>query len=297
MYKDQTLKENVTHGTPQKPITGIHFEAGANTNYPNGFFVERHWHHYIEILIITRGHYEFEINLETQVLQAGDICIVNSEELHQITGLELDAVHDVVLFDPNILDFSYMDEWETKTIAPLLKRTLLFPHIITPKQHGYAKLRHCVERLIQTAITTPANWYVQCKLLLLEFLCHTQDNGLFVVADAVQSVSDMQKIDHYKTIISYIKTNYAQPITLQQLADTVSCSSQYLCRFFKEIAHVSPIQYLIHYRIEQACSLLEHTSLSIMDIALDCGFDNISYFIRKFKELKGCTPKTYRSRL
>jgi AraC-like DNA-binding protein len=65
---------------------------------------------------------------------------------------------------------------------------------------------------------------------------------------------------------------------------------------FKEIAGVSPIQYLIGLRLKKACDLLEHSSKSVLEIALDCGFENISYFIRKFKEVKGCTPKEYRSK-
>ena len=78
------------------------------------------------------------------------------------------------------------------------------------------------------------------------------------------------------------------------MADTISCNSQYLCRFFKEISGVTPTQYLIHYRVEQASAQLLATSKPVTDIALDCGFENISYFIRKFKEIKGCTPREYR---
>ncbi len=70
----------------------------------------------------------------------------------------------------------------------------------------------------------------------------------------------------------------------------------YWRRFFREIAGVSPIRYLISYRLERACSLLVHTTQSVTDIALECGFENISYFIRKFREEKGCTPKEYRIR-
>ena len=50
------------------------------------------------------------------------------------------------------------------------------------------------------------------------------------------------------------------------------------------------------YRIKKAAILLDDSSLSVSDIAINCGFDNISYFIRKFKEYQGITPKKYRSR-
>ncbi len=57
----------------------------------------------------------------------------------------------------------------------------------------------------------------------------------------------------------------------------------------------SVIQYLISYRLERACHLLLHTTESVTDIALNCGFENISYFIRKFREFTKETPKEYRS--
>ena len=52
------------------------------------FFVERHWHYPVEILKITKGTFTVEINLETYTLHAGDICFINSEELHRLEGLE-----------------------------------------------------------------------------------------------------------------------------------------------------------------------------------------------------------------
>ena len=106
----------------------------------------------------------------------------------------------------------------------------------------------------------------------------------------------MLKINRYKTIVSYIEEHYSDPISLQQIADTIPCNPQYLCRFFKTIAGITPIQYLIQYRIKRASFLLTNTSQPVLEIAMDCGFENFSYFIRKFKEILGCTPKEYREK-
>lgn len=57
---------------------------------------------------------------------------------------------------------------------------------------------------------------------------------------------------------------------------------------------MSLIDYINHYRIERARSLLEESRLSITDIALMCGFDNISYFNRVFKQHIHCTPSKSR---
>jgi len=294
MYPDLSLKENVAHGTPKNPIQALHFTAGEGTPYPDHFFVERHWHNDVEILFIARGSYLLEINLENHLLSEGDICILNSEELHQITGQGADTMHDVVLFDPQILNFSYVDEWEEEAIAPFLNQTVIFRNILHPFDEGYAQICPLVRRLMAKALQKEKGWYISCKLLLLELFALMTGHHLLHSSQEAVSAADARKISRYKTIISYMEEHYSDPISLQQLADIIPCNSQYLCRFFREISGMSPIQYLISYRLDKACLLLLHTSRPVTEIALDCGFENISYFIRQFKAGRGCTPKEYR---
>lgn len=312
MYPDLELKEKVVHGTKKNPITALHFTAGPGTPYPEYFFVERHWHPYVEILLIKKGSYLFEINLENHVLKEGDICILNSEELHQITGQSREAAHDVLLFDPQILGFSYLDEWQEQEIEPFLNHRAVLKNFLRPKEPGYQEIWQMLEQVMEAADEMNrsrgreqeedrkeehhSGQYIRCKLLLLDLFYRMTGRQLLLSTDTLRSASDMRKISRYKTIISYIEGHYQEPISLRQMADAIPCNSQYLCRFFKEIAGVSPIQYLIAYRVERSCSLLASTSRPILEIALDCGFENISYFIRKFKELKGCTPREFRKR-
>ncbi len=128
MKQDNALQEKVRYGTEKHPITGMHFITGLGTAYPDYFFVERHWHHYIEILYITKGSYSFEINLQNYKLETGDICILNSGDLHQITGDSSDTMHDVVLFDPCILTFGYGDEFQEACIQPIVEQLFVLPN-------------------------------------------------------------------------------------------------------------------------------------------------------------------------
>lgn len=129
MNQDISLKENIHYGTKEHPISRLHFDTGAGTPYPEYFFVARHWHHYMEILYIEKGSFEFEINLQSFTLSQGDICILNPGDLHQIKGNSSDTKHNVILFDPCILDFSYEDEMQEKCIRPLISQLALLPNI------------------------------------------------------------------------------------------------------------------------------------------------------------------------
>ena len=137
MNEKQSLKENTRHGTSGQPVAAIHFTTGAGTFYPDHFFVERHWHYPVEILKITKGTFTVEINLETYTLHAGDICFINSEELHRLEGLDPVTVHDAVIFHPHILEFSYPDEFQEQYAAPFLSHASSLPRLLTPEDPLY----------------------------------------------------------------------------------------------------------------------------------------------------------------
>ena len=90
-----------------------------------------------------------------------------------------------------------------------------------------------------------------------------------------------------------MEEHFSEPVTLEQIAAQAEMSPRYFCRFFQELTHRSPIEYLNYYRIEQAGDRLLHSALSVTEIAYNCGFNDLSYFIRVFKRLKGVTPKKY----
>ena len=293
MQADRTLREKVVHGTKKNPLVVMRFTTGPGTPYPEHFFVVWHWHAKVEAILVRKGCLSLELNLEEHVLAEGDIGIFNSGELHQIEGQGPDTVHDVLLFDPYILDFSYPDEWQEEKIGPFLDHRLRLASILRPSDPGYEQVYDPLVRLLETGLDQKAGWYIQCKLCLLEWFAALADMG-YLLPDREQSGAELRKVERYKTVVSYIEEHYGGPVTLQQMADRVPCDRQYLCRSFKEVAGVTPIQYLIRYRIERASFLLADRSRTILEVAMDCGFENVSYFIRKFKEIKGCTPREYR---
>lgn len=97
-----------------------------------------------------------------------------------------------------------------------------------------------------------------------------------------------------QTCLDIIHANYQSPITLEQLADICCMSPSYLTKMFKETFKVTPIQYLIRYRLDMACQLLLQNHLSIETIALKTGFNSANYFSRIFKQIVGVSPKDYR---
>ena len=106
----------------------------------------------------------------------------------------------------------------------------------------------------------------------------------------------MYKRQQIKRVLSKIKNDYSQPLTLSELAETARLNPQYLCRAFRQVTGKTPIDYLNYYRIECAAEKLCYTNLSVTEIALSCGFNDLSYFNRLFKRHKNASPSAFRKR-
>ena len=78
------------------------------------------------------------------------------------------------------------------------------------------------------------------------------------------------------------------------MAEAAEMSPKYFCYFFKEMTAKTPVEYLNGYRIEKATKMLLNTNDSVTDVAYSCGFNDLSYFIKTFKQIKGITPAKFR---
>lgn len=93
---------------------------------------------------------------------------------------------------------------------------------------------------------------------------------------------------------SYLDTHCAESLKLDDLAKKVGLSKTSLCRSFKKNIGQTLFEYLLHRKIERSMGLLRSEKSKVLTIALHCGFNDLSYFNRKFKQLVGVTPREYR---
>ena len=101
-------------------------------------------------------------------------------------------------------------------------------------------------------------------------------------------------IRRWKKLLYYIEEHYPERITLEMLADVAGLSPKYLCRAFARLTGKTPLAYLNEYRLDCACEMLRNTDETILSIAMSCGFNDQSYFVKHFRQSRGITPGTYR---
>ncbi|WP_026895273.1 AraC family transcriptional regulator [Clostridiisalibacter paucivorans] len=92
----------------------------------------------------------------------------------------------------------------------------------------------------------------------------------------------------------YINNNLDGDLTLQKVADGIHVSKNYLSFLFSDHVGYSFSEYINIVKIDRAKELLKNTSLSLLDIALECGFNSQSYFCYVFKKLEKMSPKQYK---
>lgn len=97
-----------------------------------------------------------------------------------------------------------------------------------------------------------------------------------------------------KKAISYIEHNYIYNISADDIASSVFLNTNYFCSLFKRATGQTPIQYLIDFRIDKACYLLENTDYAITFIGGLVGFADVVNFTIRFKQRKGISPRNYR---
>lgn len=95
--------------------------------------------------------------------------------------------------------------------------------------------------------------------------------------------------------LEYIQANLDENITLEAIASELGMSQFHFCRWFKQSMQIAPYQYVLQQRVEKAKVLLKSSDLSIVTIALTCGFNSQSHLINRFKKQTGLTPKAYRN--
>lgn len=96
------------------------------------------------------------------------------------------------------------------------------------------------------------------------------------------------------TIHEYLMNHYKEEIDLDKLSGLVNLAKGSLCRFFKGNMGITIFEYLNKIKIEYACKLLMNQDLSILEVSLDSGFNNLSHFNKQFKRLTDRTPTDYR---
>lgn len=283
-------------GEAVKPLRERH--SHGDRSFPFEIFDQRarglqqicylHWHDEAEWIYVAEGAVDVMVDGAAHRVGAGQMFAVDSRVLHQVIAVE-DCRQFACTFDKRLLAFALADFVSWQYLNPYIegKTTVAGPVTCADSALGdaFAQMaRDCAEK--------PACFQLDVKLNLLRIFELVVQGGYLVERRA-----GAHELEPVEVVLSYIEGHYAEKVTSAQLAALVGYNPQYFSRYFKRNTGLAPTEYVNRFRIERACEQLLDPERSILDISVACGFQSASYFIKKFKELKGMPPKRYRALL
>jgi len=276
-------RENQKRGTENFPF------AYYKENYAN-HIIKLHWHPEIELLYGIDGEVAVTVAEEQHILKPGDIFFINPEELHSYKTHTSNVQYHAAVFGTSLFQYKDAHFFEETFTTPIMDGALKFPRMIDREHPKYELIRPLVHRLFNEDINSKAFVYADLTLLF----CTLMEHGLL---EQAMDKDSPKRTEDIKMCIRYMQENCARKMTLLELANLVHMSPNYFCNYFKKQTGLSPFTQLNYIRVKKAKKLLRSSNDSIVNIAENCGFENVSFFIRKFKEFEGCTPSVYRKKI
>ena len=279
------LKENRPHGTPENPFSQYHI-----SDVKRAFQIPVHWHDELELIYIKKGMGRITVDFREYKVKGPTLVLILPGQLHSIDQLE-DAFmeYENIIFNPSMLIPRQNDVTATDFLLPLMSGKVTVPTIFTPVYPYYTDVIMPIDACDEISKTKPQGYELYIKSQLYQFF--------FILDNRCRNLttgSNRKTLDKMKIVLKYIENNYMQKITIADIAATVDFSESHFMRYFKETMGTSFVDYLRDYRLTIASRLLTTSDSSILDIAAESGFENLSYFNRVFKQKYSMTPRQFR---
>ena len=249
-----------------------------------GPIFKKHWHEELMIFYIEKGSAIIHCNSQPIPISAGDLVVINSNDIHYVENCCYHLVESYILIDFAFLLSHRDDVCQTKYIAPLVHNRIRFQNKIENDSELISLVLDLIseyeEKRLGYELWIKAGFYRILVLLMRRY-------AISVTTDEIKNRQHHQ----LRSVLKYIDEHYDQKITLKGLAAMANSSPHHFCRLFKSITGMPPVAYVNYLRINEAMKLLQQQHLPIGEVALTVGFNDSNYFSRMFKKYKKISPK------
>lgn len=284
---NKVSKELHPHGSLEFPCAG--YSSSLTDRQEDS--IPWHWHEEIEIMYIEHGQMNIKIPSKSFLLEKGDCIVINSNILHYAAAVVECKLHSLV-FSPALIIGNEDFVFSKKYMQPLLTCNDFSQDVI--KAGNNENVTDCFNCAFE-ALAQDVYGYEFIVRETLSRICLFL-YGRFNPQTDTQAVPLNQDNLRIRKMLAYIHKNFSHDISLSEISSVASISERESLRCFKKTIQLSPIQYLLKYRIMQGAEMLfRNPSDSISEIATLCGFDSPSNFTKIFKRFYNCTPREYRN--
>ncbi len=260
---------------------------------------------------------QVQIGREKFLLSCGETIFINGNQFHGYEQIEKreDCLCPNIVFSGELLAPVISDIYE-KYLQPIFYNSALPCIIFTQKEEWEREVQESlfkVYRLLskyglegyykrnEDRIFLKEEIYSECfelevlQEMLTIFKIIYRHKREYVYRDFQSGDQNVQM--RLQQMIKFIQQHYQEKFLLTDLAAMANIGRSEADRCFRKYYGISPMEYVIQYRVKMAKLLLLSTELSIKEIGEKCGFRDSSYFIRKFRQYFSVTPSYFRKKI
>lgn len=284
---DENMMETIQHGSKEYPF---HFYYD-NLELFDFHCIEWHWHTEFEFVYVETGTVYFGISEKQFALSEGQGVFINSKILHRYFSQEKAIVPNFVLMPVFLAPQDSLIY--QKYVLPIMSSPMdyqIFSSDIPWQAQALSLMREMMAAQEKASDVELVNSY------LIQKIWHI----LYQNTD----VEHMGKKENYSAssqarlqlMMQYIHQKFAYNISLSDIADQAKVSKSTALNLFHRYLGISPVTYLVNYRLQEAAKLLASTEKKVTVISKDTGFDSVDYFCKAFKKYYKLTPTEYRKK-
>ncbi|MBS3820175.1 MAG: helix-turn-helix domain-containing protein [Phycisphaerae bacterium] len=252
-----------------------------------------HSHDFVELVLVEGGRGMHIAGDDRHELTAGDVFVVQGEmahgfeDIHSLRLVNVMYAHSLLASAEGMLR-RIPGYHALFVLEPQCRRSRGFTCRLRLGQGGLEHASDLCRRMSEEFAARRCGYEAFIASTLLEL-------AVFVSREYGQIESaPARSLVRIGEVISHLQTHYAEPISLEDLAELACVSKNTLLRRFREGTGESPIRYLLGVRVDRARQLLRRTDCSVTEVAFRVGFADSNYFSRRFRDLTGCSPREFR---
>ncbi|NLB82526.1 MAG: AraC family transcriptional regulator [Clostridiaceae bacterium] len=265
-----------------------------STVAPGQRIYREHHHTEFEISVFKSGKGIYTVGKKQYDFQKGDVFMFSSDEVHCITKISADEPMDLmnIHFEPRFIWSAGNGMFDVKYLKIFFDRNENFENRLDRDNSATNTIRDILFNIENEFLKKQPEFELMVKVEILRLLVVAIRGYDYVNAHSF-SVR-LQSLNSLEKAMNYIDKNLSDDITLNSLAKNANMSKTYFCTFFKRLNGISPWDYITIKRIEKAIDLLKAADITMLELALKCGFNNTSNFNRAFKKVTGKTPRDFK---
>ena len=244
-------------------------------------YIPFHWHDEFQIIWVHQGQLEYTVSGKQVLLGSDELLFVNKYQLHSSKTVSQDARTICINFSAEI----FHPQAFQNCILPLVQDAA-FSHAVLPLQfYQIGPLKKFLEWN-----NTPMEYFS-----VINFLSQAVEIMLNGFVEKNQE-GNHEEVELLHRALELIHRDYVKPLTVKQISDYTLVNKNRLTMLFQKYTNTSPIKYLNDYRLYNAKNMILQSDKPISEICADVGFNQLSHFIKSFRETYGLPPLKYRNK-